>query len=302
MRLRKAVSLIEILVSISVVLILVGLLLPAVQAVRESGYRIATMNKTKQLGLAVHTIESTQGFVTGIYEPIITLNEQDHQYNNLFVDIARILNIDGDQSRLFFINVADPSFYFRKDNNSVFDEHSLIRNPHIGNTSFSFNGQIGAKSKFEFDDVTDGLSNTIFFSERYGNLCNGVSFFFSESRHRSNLASIRRPMFAESPTSDIFDDFELPEHHDFVPLQLGIPTRTTSRDGSTFQVRPKLQGFQGLIPPTGNCDPRLLQTPFRSGLIVGLGDGSVRQIRPTISPEIFWGAISPHWIDASFPD
>ena len=185
---KKAFTLIELLVVISIIGILIGLLLPAVQKVRESANRIQCANNMKQLGLA------TQNFATTHDGKLPTIKHQvgPGSYGSVIVALMPFL----EQENLYkayrdpinmtpgALNPLPPTKYNALDIKTPFKcpsdpQVALYGVPFKGwaLTSYAGNALLLAKvgwftvddplnASFTIGNIPDGTSNTVGFAER----------------------------------------------------------------------------------------------------------------------------------------
>ena len=190
---RTAFTLVELLVVIAIIGILIAMLLPAVQAVREAARRVECMNKVRQLGIAVLNHENAQG----VFPPgrtdlhswasyLLPYIEQTNVGDIIDVSISFL-----DPANQPAVSTAIPTFICPSNPNddyvidvpvdygagsglkaAITDYSTTQRVAQIvydRRFALPVDNNIGAiglpNERIKISEITDGLSNTIIFSE-----------------------------------------------------------------------------------------------------------------------------------------
>jgi prepilin-type N-terminal cleavage/methylation domain-containing protein len=339
----RGFTLIELLVVIAIIALLIGLLLPAVQKVREAALRTQCQNNLKQMGLGVHNYSDTYNLMPQIWQQnysgpgranprstgsmfyyLLPFVEQKALYDygtpsNPLVSASSFKNSAqacNDKLVSFYICPADPT------NPSNFDDLGESYVPNytgtpftnaitggVGATGFSYAGNVLIFDPNLLEDVNstssaetgrprwrdvasampDGTSNTITIAHRY-KVCSSTVYGTTRNPwwgNPRNTAGVKQtPGFGWAEYSR--DNPQQP-NSGFMVITSGASFCTGTYAGAPGTGIP----FQVTPPPDG-CQQNVTQSPHPSATMIGLGDGSVRAVSPSIATQTWYNACHPY--------
>jgi prepilin-type N-terminal cleavage/methylation domain-containing protein len=313
---RDAFTLVELLVVIAIIAILVGLLLPAVQKVRSAASRAQSQNNLKQIGLATQQFNDVNGALpnafgwtgsTGLpadgqsdgsaFLHILPYIEQKALFDTCYglIGEAEILNFTGpapawqaEYARYGWSSNIQYGIYAYYAYNMASGKKVKI---YVGPADVTNNGTddypyVSYLANREAMDghrsvqlISDGSSNTMLYAEGYSS-CYGVYSLPSIERN-SSLRAMK----------DTWPDYR----------NYNLIGPTFARDTGYFKYDSKTNAYvwKGAsdtfqdAPLSSACNPRTPQSLTSGPIQVGLGDGSVRGISPSVSFASWSAAITP---------
>jgi len=276
---HKAFTLIELLVVIAIIAILVGLLLPAVQKVREAANVTQCQNNLHQMSLAVHNYVGSNNGLPPANGGANGSNGPVHYHILPFIEQSTVFSAcNGDswnQRGVVIKNFAcpsDPGF----SNNIVVDiGGNSVRNG-SASTSYVANYLIFKTGGGTISSsMLRGSSQTVMFAEHYKDCVGGGVY-----------------QGAATPGGWTYPEWGFSSSAVGDPYWWDAPLFNMQGGGGGGFANSN--GVMQLAPPLGSCNWQVLQTGHSNAMVVGLGDGSVRNAGGNVSLASWQAVCNPN--------
>jgi prepilin-type N-terminal cleavage/methylation domain-containing protein len=286
-------TLIELLVVIAIIAILIGLLLPAVQKVREAAARIQCTNNLKQMILATHSFNDANGRLPRLltydsgssgagwntwYGQILPFIEQGNIYNRAIGSGAIWGNNNTTAVIKTFICPSDPTLTNGLTLDGWAGTSYGVNNVLFGSVNFDdpATGQWVTSGKYRVGNIPDGTSNTIGLVERLGacpyyGWSNTWAYPIDNNLHwgwnsNGSVSNAAPPGWVPGGSTNNVTNYYLP------------------------QINPPTQGYVGNQQPAHPYYPNSKHTASE---LVGLMDGSIRTVQASLTQFTWNCAITP---------